>query len=146
VDGYYNGKGPNPIVKISSDDLNTSSASVEMSNIFQGNEPTDVIESISFMDPSDSVAQSKQVTKVRAIINGNLVLDDVTLDQMTAHLKESDMTPTVGAYNWVLDHDEIFESMRLIRDIKSSQFTLTLKAASAGTIRRIIQKIGDPTL
>jgi len=65
---------------------------------------------------------------------------------MIAHLKESDMNPTVGAYNIVFDHDDLFESLRQISSIKSSQLTLTLKAASAGTLRRIVQRLGDPTV
>jgi hypothetical protein len=144
VDGYSSG-APNAIMKYYASDAGTSAATLEMANLFLGADPDDLVESITLFDPSDSVAQSKQVIKARLNINGNIVIDDITNDQMIVHLKQSDMNPTVGAYNIVFDHDDLFESLRQIKSIRSSQLTLTFKAASAGTLRRIVQRLGDPT-
>ena len=146
VDDFSSGKA-NPIMKYFSDDAGTpNSATLDLSNIFQGNTPSDLIESITLFDPSDSVAQSKQVTVARLMLNGKAVVDDVTVDQMTAKLKGADMNPAVGAYPIVFDHDDLFESLRQISSISASQLTLTFKAASNGTIRRVTQRLGDPTL
>lgn len=145
VDGFNSGK-PNPIMKFYSDDANTSAASLDLANIFQGAPASDLVDTISLFDPSDSASQSKQVTKARLVLNGQVILDDITLDQMTDLLKGADMNPTVGAYNIVMDHDDLFESLRQISSIGSSQLTLTLKASSTGTLRRITQRLGDPTL
>jgi hypothetical protein len=145
VDGFSSGK-PNPVMKMYSDDANTASATLDLANIFQGAPASDLVESISLFDPSDSNAQSKQVIKARLILNGQVVLDDVTNAQMIDLLKGADMNPTVGAYNIVLDHDDLFESLRSVGSISASQLTVTLAAASAGTLRRVTQRLGDPTL
>jgi hypothetical protein len=145
VDGFSSGKA-NPIMKYYAEDVNTAAASVELANIFQGATASDLVETISLFDPSDSVAQSKQVKQVRLILNNQVVLDDVTLDQMTTIQKGADMNPTVGAYNIVFDHDDLFESLRQVSSVSQSQLTATLKAASAGIMRRITQRVGDPTL
>jgi hypothetical protein len=104
------------------------------------------VEAIHLFDPSDSSSQNKQVTKARLILSGQIILDDVTLDQMTDLLKGADMSPAVGAYNIIFDHDDLFESLRQVSSISSSLLTLTLKASSSGTLRRIAQRLGDPTL
>jgi len=145
VDAFSSGKA-NPIMKFYSDDANTASATLDLANILQGAPASDLVDTISLFDPSDSAAQSKQVIKARLIMNGQVVLDDITNDQMTDLLKGADMNPTVGAYNIVMDHDDLFESLRQVGSISASQLTLTLKAASAGTLRRITQRLGDPTL
>lgn len=116
VDGFNSGK-PNPIMKFYSDDANTAAATLDLANIFQGAPASDLVDTISLFDPSDSVAQSKAVTKARLILNGQVVIDDVTSDQMVDLLKGADMNPTVGAYNIVMDHDDLFESLRLISSI-----------------------------
>jgi len=145
VDAFSSGK-PNPIMKYYSDDASTTAATLDLANIFQGAPPSDLVDTISLFDPSDSSSQSKQVTKARLILNGQIVVDDVTLDQMTSLLKGADMNPAVGAYHIVFDHDDLFESLRAVGSIGSSQLTLTLKASSTGTLRRITQRLGDPTL
>ena len=83
---------------------------------------------------------------MRLTLNGEIVLDDLTFDQQTDLLKGSDMNPAAGAFHVVFDHDDLFESLRQVGAIRSSQATLTFSAASAGTIRRITQRLGDPTL
>jgi hypothetical protein len=145
VDDYSSGK-PNPIMKMYSDDANTAAASLDLANLFQGAPPSDLVESITLFDPSDSSSQSKQVTVARLLLNGAVVVDDITVDQNTILLKNADMTPAVGAYPIIFDHDDLFESLRQVGSISSSQLTLTFKASSTGTIRRVTQRLGDPTL
>lgn len=145
VDDFSSGK-PNPIMKFYCDDANTTSASLDLANLFQGAPASDLVESMSLFDPSDSSSQSKQVTVARLLLNGIVVIDDETVDQQFVKLQTSDMFPAVGAYHIVFDHDDLFESLRQVGGISSSQLTLTLKASSTGTLRRVTQRLGDPTL
>ena len=141
VDDFNSGK-PNPVMKYYSDDSNTAAAALDLANLFQGNPPSDLVSTISFLDTSDA----KTVTVVRLTLNGEIVLDDLTFDQQTDLLKGSDMNPAAGAFHVVFDHDDLFESLRQVGAISASQATLTFSAASAGTIRRVMQRVGDPTL
>lgn len=146
VDAFGTGK-PNPIMKWFAADSPTSANTVDLGNIFQGAPPSDLVETISMLNTSDG----KFVAKARLTMNNQLILDDVTFDQQTAFLKEADMNPTgtsqagANAFHYVLDHDDLFESLRMISTITASDLYLTLSAASAGTIRVIQQRIGDPT-
>jgi len=146
VDDFSSGN-PNQIVKWESQDVNVNGNTVQIANPFAGMPVGDKISQIDFFDPSDSVAQSKQVTKCRLVINGVAVYDDVTLDQNNATNQFADlyMTGVAGIFPVVFDHDDLFESLRAVGNIKSAQFLLTLKAASAGTMTRITQRLGDPT-
>ncbi|MGH8022223.1 MAG: major capsid protein P2 [Limisphaerales bacterium] len=147
VDAFSSGKA-NPIMKWFSDDANTAAATLDLANIFQGAPATDLVESMSLLNTSDG----KFVAKARLVLNGQVVIDDQTFDQQTAFLREADMSPTgtsqagANAYHIVFDHDDLFESLRQVGSISQSQLTLTLSAASAGTLRRITQRLGDPTL
>jgi Viral coat protein P2 N-terminal domain len=146
VDAFGTGK-PNPIMKWFANDSPTSSNTVDLANIFQGAPPTDMVETISMLNTSDA----KFVAKARLTINNQLVLDDLTFDQQTAYLKEADMNPTgtsltgANAFHFVLDHDDLFESLRPISSITASDLYLTLSTSSSGTIRVIQQRLGDPT-
>ncbi len=147
VDAYSSGK-PNPIMKWYADDANTASATLDLANIFQGAPASDLVEEIGLMNTSDG----KFVSKVRLILNNNVIIDDMTFDQQTAFLKEADMNPTgssvanANAHHIVFDHDDLFESLLQVGSITQSQLTMTFSAASAGTLRRITQRLGDPTL
>ncbi|MGH7980677.1 MAG: major capsid protein P2 [Limisphaerales bacterium] len=147
IDAFSSGK-PNPLMKWYSDDANTSAGTLDLANIFQGAPGSDLVESISLLNTSDS----KFVSIARLILNGQVILDDETFDQQTIKLKNSDMNPTgtsqsgADAYHIVFDHDDLFESLRQVSSITASQLTLTLNAASNGTLRRITQRLGDPTL
>jgi hypothetical protein len=46
VDDYSSGK-PNPIMKYYADDSNTNASTLNLSNLFQGNPPTDLVDTIS---------------------------------------------------------------------------------------------------
>ena len=146
VDGFNSGK-PNPIMKWYADDANTNAATLDLANIFQGAPAADLIESISLFNTSDA----KFVSQVRLMLNNQAILDDMTFDQQTAFLKEADMNPTgtsqagANAFHIVFDHDDLFESLRQVGNISQSQITATLSAASTGTLRRITQRLGDPT-
>ena len=145
IDDYSSGK-PNNIVKWESQDINCNGSTVQIANPFGGMPGGDLISELSFFDPSDSTAQSKTVTKARLVINGVAVHDDITIDQNNAALSFADMNaPLAGIYPIVMDHDDLFESLRQVGNIKSAQLLLTLKAASAGTLTRVTQRLGDPT-
>jgi len=141
TDAYYNGTGPNNIMKWFADDANTAAATLDLANILQGAPAGDAVESISLFDTSDA----KTVTQARLTFGGVVIVDDMTYDQQTAKLKEYDMNPAAGAYHIVFDHDDQLQSLYPVSAIGSSQLTLTLSAASAGTLRRITQRLGDPT-
>jgi hypothetical protein len=146
VDGFTTGK-PNPIMKWYNNDQPTTAATASFSNLFQGAPANDLVESISLFNTSDA----KFVSKARLILNGQVVLDDLTFDQQTSLLKNADMNPTgtsqagANAFHIVFDHDDLFESLRLVGNTTSSELDLTFSAASAGTIRAITQRLGDPT-
>jgi hypothetical protein len=146
VDGFSSGK-PNPIMKWFPNDVNTAAATASYSNLTQGAPANDLIESISLLNTSDA----KFVSKVRLLLNGTLVYDDITFDEQTMMLKNADMNPTgssvtgANAFHIVFDHDDLFESLRQVSSITSSELDLTFSAASAGTMRMITQRLGDPT-
>lgn len=141
TDAYYNGKGPNQIMKCYKKDSTTNSDVLDLANIFQGAPDGDAVESLTCFDTSDS----KSVIKGRLTFGSVTILDDVTYDQMTDDLKGYDMNPSAGAYNIVFDHDDQLQSLYPVKSIGSSQMTLTLSAASAGSLRVIQTRLGDPT-
>jgi hypothetical protein len=146
VDGFSSGK-PNPIMKWIPNDVNTAAATLTLNNLFQGAPPTDLVESMALLNTSDA----KFVSKARLILNSTVILDDVTFDEQTMMLKNADMNPTgssvagANAYHIVFDHDDLFESLRLVSSVGQSELDLTFSAASAGTMRMITQRLGDPT-
>ena len=142
TDAYWNGKGQNNIMKWYADDANVASAELDAANIFQGAPNSDSVESISLFNTSDA----KTVTQVRLTFGNVTIVDDMTFDQQTAKLKEYDMNPAAGAFHIVFDHDDQLQSLYPISSIGSSQLTATLSAAANGTLRRITQRLGDPTL
>lgn len=146
VDGFSSGK-PNPIMKWYPQDLNTASTTLTVSNFLQGAPATDLVESMSLLNTSDS----KFVSKARLLLNSAVVLDDVTFDEQTTILKNADMNATgtsqsgANAYHIVFDHDDLFESLRLVSSITASELDLTFSASSTGTMRMVMQRLGDPT-
>lgn len=146
VDGFSSGK-PNPLMKWYPVDANTNAATLSAANLFQGAPGNDLIESISILNTSDA----KFVSKANLKLNGEDVVENMTFDQQTAFLKEADMNPTgnsnagANAFHIVFDHDDLFESLRQISSISAAQLDLTFSAASAGTIRMMTQRLGDPT-
>jgi hypothetical protein len=146
VDGFSSG-APNPIMKWFPSDLNTNAATLTATNLFQGAPANDLIESLALLNTSDA----KFVSKVRMLLNGNVVFDDLTFDEQTVMLKNADMNPTgssqagANAYHIVFDHDDLFASLRQVSSITQSELDLTFSAASAGTMRIVTQRLGDPT-
>ncbi|HXC34260.1 MAG TPA: major capsid protein P2 [Candidatus Acidoferrales bacterium] len=146
VDGFSSGN-PNPIMKWVPNDVNTAAATLSLNNLFQGAPATDLVESMALLNTSDA----KFVSKARLIMNNTVILDDVTFDEQTVMLKNADMNPTgssvagANAYHIVFDHDDLFESLRLVKSVTQSELDLTFSAASAGTMRMITQRLGDPT-
>jgi hypothetical protein len=139
VDDNVNGKA-RPIVKWYSQSSNTNDTTLELSNIVQGAAPSDRLLQISFMDTSDG----KQVTTVRAILNGQLVLDDLASTENNALLKNLGALPAAGAFHWMFDGFVSLNAGPLVSEIGSSSVKLTFSAASAGTLRRVTQRLGMP--
>jgi hypothetical protein len=142
TDAYYSGKGANQIMKVYVKDSVTNSAELDLANIFQGAPSGDMVESLALFDTSDA----KTVTKARLTFGGVTIIDDETYDQMTDDLKGYDMNPSAGAFNIVFDHDDQLQSLYPVKAIGSSQLTLTLSGASAGSLRMIQTRLGDPTV
>ncbi len=141
VDDFSSGK-PNAIEKWDTDDLNTNGAAPSKVDVFNGLPATDLIEQISLFDTSDA----KTVNTARLTVNGAVIHEDMTRDQndMISTVYDMYQVSLAGIYNITFDHDDLFESLRPVSSIQSSQMIATLSAASAGTMRRIIQTIGTP--
>jgi hypothetical protein len=137
---------PNPIMKWQADDSQTSSAGVPLANIFQGMPGTDLISEVDIFDPSDSVAGSKGIIQANLLAGSQIIYDNITANENAQLLTNYDMNPQAGLFPLVFDHDDLFESLRQVSTVASTQLNLTLLAASAGTLRRITQRLGLPTL
>lgn len=135
-----------PIIKWQADDSQTSSALVPLANIFQGMPGTDLISEVDIFDPSDSVAGSKGIIQARLLSGSQVIYDDITANENAQLLTNYDMNPQAGLFPLMFDHDDLFESLRQVNTVTSTQLNLTLAAASAGTLRRITQRLGIPTL
>ncbi len=140
VDDFNEGKAHN-IVKMFEEGDNVSSGSYKSAKLFDGLPGSDLISQVSFFNTTPT---ARTITKGRLKINGIDVFDDVTYQQNFTDLLGSDMNPAAGAFHFVFDQDDLFESQRQVSSIKSSQLELTLSASETGSINWITQRLGMP--
>ena len=131
--------GPIGIMKWYCKDKATSSAAVQVTDLFDGIPAGDLLSQISCFDTSDA----KTVTQAQLDILGKRRWD-LSVDETAALLESRSMNPAAGAYHIVFDHDDALNDLEPANGVTESNLQLTLSAASAGTIRLITQRLGKP--
>jgi hypothetical protein len=140
VDDFSEGK-PHNIVKMFEETDNVTSATYKSTKLFAGMPENDLISQISFFNTTPN---ARTITKGRLKISGVDKFDDVTYQQNFTDLLGADMNPAAGAFHFVFDQDDLFESLVRVGDIKNPSLELTLSAAETGSINWITQRLGLP--